>query len=309
MLKQKNKFFLINLGCKVNLYELACVRHDLEANGFIVTNNINHANIIIINTCSVTAKADAKSRNMINRALNVLTKPIVIVMGCYSQQIKNLPNHKKIPIVVGNQHKTKIVSLLKIKNYENMSLPSFVNHTRAFLIFQDGCNLMCSYCLIPYLRGRQRSKKHELILHEIKQIIKNGFKEITLTGINLGSYNDCGYTFYDLLKDLNKINGDFRIRLSSIEPQYLSRKIIELFTKYPHRFCQHYHLSLQSANNKVLHDMHRRYTIEEIVKLVKLIRKFNLFASITTDYIVGFPTENNQTFTDALKNLQKIKFA
>lgn len=326
MLKQKNKFFLINIGCKTNLYELSCIRNDLETNGFVVANNLNKADIVIINTCSVTANAAAKSRNIINRALNSKSKPIVIVMGCYAQEVKKIPNHKDIPIVIGNQNKSQVLTLLKkylenkkpinlvkdisnCKKYENMSLPKFIDHTRAFLKIQDGCNLMCSYCLIPHIRGRQRSKKYELVLKELKQIVKNGFKEIILTGTNIGSYNDSSYLFDDLLQDISQIKGDWRVRISSIEPQYVSEKTIQLFAKYPQRFCQHFHLSLQSANNQILHDMRRRYTIEEFIKLVKLIRQYLPLAAITTDYIVGFPTENQQTFDDALKNLKKIQFS
>lgn len=326
MPKQKNKFFLINIGCKVNLYELSCIRNDLEAHNYVAASNIDQANIIIINTCSVTANAAAKSRNIINRAANSKLKPVVIVMGCYAQEVKKIPNNHNLPIVLGNQNKSKVVDLLKkyltnkktinsvkdisqCKKYENMSLPKFVDHTRAFLKIQDGCNLMCSYCLIPYIRGQQRSKNHKLVLDELKQIIKNGFKEIILTGINIGGFANGSYTFYDLLKDISQIAGEWRVRISSIEPQYLDEKIIKLFAKYPHRFCQHFHLSLQSANNKILHDMKRRYTIEKIIKLVKMIRKYLPFAAITTDYIVGFPTENQQTFNDSLKNLKKIKFS
>lgn len=225
MLKQKNKFFLINIGCKVNLYELSCIRNDLESHNYVAAQSFDQANIIIINTCSVTQNAAAKSRNIINRAVNSKLKPIVIVMGCYAQEIKKIPNQFNLPIVIGNQKKSQVINLLQqylknkkqinlvkninqCKKYENMSLPKFVDHTRAFLKIQDGCNLMCSYCLIPYIRGPQRSKKHKLILKELKQIIKNGCKEIVLTGINIGSYDDSSYTLYDILKDISQIQGD-----------------------------------------------------------------------------------------------------
>lgn len=326
MPKQKNKFFLINIGCKVNLYELSCIRNDLVTHNYVAASSINQANIIVINTCSVTANAAAKSRNIISRSVNSKLKPIVIVMGCYAQEVRKIPNNQNLPIVLGNQNKSKIITLLKkylahkktinlvkdiaqCKKYENMSLPKFTKHTRAFLKIQDGCNLMCSYCLIPYIRGPQRSKDHKLVLEELKQIVRDNFKEIILTGINIGSYTDGSYTFYELLKDISKMPGDWRVRISSIEPQYLDEKIIKLFSKHPQRFCHHFHLSLQSANNKVLHDMRRRYTIEQIIKLVKMIRTYLPFAAITTDYIVGFPTENQQTFNNSLKNLEKIKFS
>lgn len=225
MPKQKNKFFLINIGCKVNLYELSCIRNDLLTHNYVAASSINQANIIVINTCSVTANAAAKSRNIISRSVNSKLKPVVIVMGCYAQEVKKIPNNQNLPIVLGNQNKSKIITLLKkylahkktinlvkdiaqCKKYENMSLPKFTKHTRAFLKIQDGCNLMCSYCLIPYIRGPQRSKDHKLVLEELKQIVRDNFKEIILTGINIGSYTDGSYTFYELLKDISKMPGD-----------------------------------------------------------------------------------------------------
>lgn len=298
---------------------------DLNNAKFCHTTKFNNANIILINTCAVTHKSITKSKNAIAKALKSKKCKIIIVMGCYSQIFKKWSNNK-INIVIGNKFKNKIVPLIKqylktrkpirklvsinkLNKFENLTLPNFDNNTRAFLKIQDGCNQMCSYCLIPYARGRSRSKNHYCIIKEIKKLVNLNFKEIVLIGINLTSYNDGNYDFYDLLKDIDQIPGNFRIRISSLEPFGFKKEIIDLFANNQQRWCKQLHFCLQSASNKVLKAMNRPYTINFFLKLVKYARKKIKDVAITTDYIVGFPSETNKDFQQSIKNLKKLKFA
>lgn len=317
-------FFTINLGCKVNLFETNAITYQLVKQGYKHVDDINKANIVLINTCSVTNKADAKSRNMINRAKQAKLKPIVLVMGCFSQVNKEWFKKNKVDIVIGCQYKNKIVDLLKqyLKNHKpiikiNQNIKSFeefkcfkhLDNTRAFLKIQDGCNFFCSYCLIPYCRGRQRAMKHAHVLQAIKQYVKQGYKEIVLTGVNTAGYKDGNYTFYNLLKDINNLKGNFRVRISSLEPFQIDKKIIDLLASNPNRWANQIHLCLQAANNQILKDMNRKYTIEQFKSLCKYIRNKMHSVAITTDYIVAFGNETQQQFYDSLKNLKDINFA
>lgn len=311
-------FFAINLGCKVNLFETNAVCSQLRQAGFKQVTHINKANIVLINTCSVTNKADAKSRNMINRAKSAKLKPIVVVMGCFSQL-----NKSNADIVVGTNNRSNIVEYLNqyLKNrkpiikidqnqtFEEFPCFKYFDNTRAFLKIQDGCNFFCNYCLIPYCRGRQRAMNHQHVLSSIKWYVKQGYKEIVLTGVNTAGYQDDQYSFYDLLSDINKLDGNFRIRISSLEPFQISKKIIDLLASNPNRWANQIHLCLQSANDKLLNDMNRKYKINDFIKLVKYIKNKMLNVSITTDYIVAFPTETETLFKNCLINLEKIKFS
>lgn len=317
-------FFTINLGCKVNLFETNAITYQLVQQGFKHVTNINKANIVLVNTCSVTNKADAKSRNMINRAKQAKLKPIVLVMGCFSQVNKQWFKENKVDIAIGTKYKNKIVDYLRtylknhkqiikidndIKTFEEFGCFKHLDNTRAFLKIQDGCNFFCSYCLIPYCRGRQRAMKHQHVLQNIKSYVKQGYKEIVLTGVNTAGYQDGKYSFYNLLQDINKLDGNFRVRISSLEPFQISKKIIDLLASNPKRWANQIHLCLQSANNAVLKAMNRKYTINEFIDLVKYIKKKMPHVSITTDYIVAFGDETKQQFNDSLKNLKKINFA
>lgn len=317
-------FFTINLGCKVNLFETNAITYQLVQKGFKHVDDINKANIVLINTCSVTNKADAKSRNMINRAKQAQLKPIVVVMGCFSQVNKQWFEKDKADIVIGCKYKNKIVDLLesylknkkpinKIQNeitsFEEFGCFKHLDNTRAFLKIQDGCDFFCSYCLIPYCRGRQRAMNHEHVLSNICEYVKQGYKEIVLTGVNTAGYKDGSYSFYDLLKDIDMLPGDFRVRISSLEPFQIDSKIIDLLASNPKRWANQIHLCLQSANNQILVSMNRKYKIEDFIDLCKYIRSKMPNVAITTDYIVAFGNETEQQFNDSLKNLKKIKFA
>ena len=321
------KFWIKTLGCKANFCESKSIINDLNTNGYRQVKAIKNAEIIILNTCTITKNTDAKMRNLIARVSK--KKKIVIVVGCYCQNYFHcLKKQGNLHIVLGNSNKNKIVPLLqcyfknnriirkcspinKLTKFENLSLPSrkFGENTRAFLKIQDGCNQKCSYCIIPYVRGKTRSKNYYIVLKEIKQLATLGYKEIVLTGINLTSYNDQQLNFYDLLLKIDKIPGNFRIRISSLEPTPMIYKIIDLFADNQRRWCKQLHLCLQSASNHVLKTMNRPYTIEQYFALVNYARKKIKNVAITTDYIVGFPSETQNDFKQAIVNLKKIKFA
>jgi len=319
-------FFTINLGCKVNLFETSAITTQLVQNGFKEVFNEDEANIILINTCSVTNKADSKSRNMIRRAKQAKLKPMVVVMGCFSQVNAQWFEKEHVDIVVGCNDKNKIVDYikqyLKDKNSVNGLKPTkditefeyfepfkHLDNTRAFLKIQDGCNFFCSYCLIPYCRGRQRAMKHEQVIDNVKYYVSNGYKEIVLTGVNTAGYKDGNYTFFDLLKELDQLPGDFRIRISSLEPFQINHKLIDLLANNPKRWAKQIHLCLQAANNQVLKDMNRRYSIEEFIDLCNYIRKKIPNVSITTDYIVAFASETDKQFKDSIDNLKTLKLS
>lgn len=320
----KNKRFVtINLGCRANTYETNCISTDLINLGAIKTNEIKEAHICIVNTCSVTNKADSKSKYFINKVLRENKNILLVIMGCFSQTNPDYFKDFKNAIIIGNKYKNKTIDLIKqyngqlinkIENFSNITRfekfnnISFIDNTRAFLKIQDGCNYMCSYCIIPFSRGRKRSLDHKIILNEIKELSKI-HKEIVLTGINTAGYLDNSKVdFLNLLKKINQIKGDFRIRISSIEPFQITHEIIDLIANNP-KFCQHIHLCLQSGNDEILRSMNRKYTTNEFYSLVKYIRCKNEKISITTDYIVGFNNETEEYFNDSLKFLDKVKFA
>jgi len=322
----KKSFYTINLGCKVNLFETNAITYELVKAGYKQVQDINQANIVLVNTCSVTNKADAKSRNMISRAKLAKLKPIVVVMGCFSQVNEEWFKNNNINIVIGNKDKNKIVELLNnylkdkeqintlidsklIKEFEYFPPFEHLDNTRAFLKIQDGCNFFCSYCLIPYCRGRQRAMKHEQVIDNVKHYVSKGYKEIVLTGVNTAGYKDGDYSFYDLLNELDKLPGNFRIRISSLEPFQINHKLIDLLAKNPNRWANQIHLCLQSANDQVLKDMNRKYTIEEFTDLCNYIRSKMPNVAITTDYIVAFPSETEQYYKDSIDNLNKLKLA
>jgi threonylcarbamoyladenosine tRNA methylthiotransferase MtaB len=257
---------------------------------------------------------------MLNKASKNKTTKLIVVCGCFSQASKiDIP---KVNIILGNKYKNEIPKLIsqfkdeKIIKVENLmlekkfehSICDFKENTRAFIKIQDGCNFFCSYCLIPFVRGKQRSLEPQIIISDIKQLVKQGYKEIVLTGVNTAGYKYEKTNFYQLLKLINEISGNFRIRISSLEPFQIDKKIIDLISNNK-RFCQVFHLCLQSANNKVLESMNRKYSIEKFISLCKYIKSKNKNASITTDYIVGFPNETIEMFNDSLKNLDKICFS
>ena len=318
------KACIYSLGCRVNIYESEYVEELLKNNGFeIVDFNSGDASIYIINTCSVTNEADRKSRQIINRAKRNNPDAIVVVMGCYSQV-----NSDKIDadIVIGNKDKSKIVKLIneaieskrKIKKiynlrdeaiFEDMSISRFDNHTRAFVKIQDGCNAFCSYCIIPYTRGRIRSKKEDDVVKEVTNLVNKGFKEIVLTGIHTGKYGmDLENTNLEkLLRRLVKIEGLYRLRLSSIEINEVTDGILDIL-KNNKVMASHFHIPIQSGSDKILKSMNRCYDVDYFIKRINKIRSVRNDMSITTDLIVGFPGESDEDFNITLNTLDKIGF-
>ena len=317
------KVGIYSLGCKVNIYECEYVEGLLKDNGFEIVSFDDEADIYIINTCSVTNEADKKSRKIISRARRENKDAIIVVMGCYSQ-IKS--DNIDADIVIGNKDKSKIVELINevIKNkkqikdiydirsideFESMEISNFDNHTRAFVKIQDGCNAFCSYCIIPYTRGKVRSKNKDDVIREVTNLVNNGYKEIVLTGIHTGKYGmDLdNTTLYDLLKDLIAIKGLYRLRLSSIEINELTDDILELVSN-SNVIASHFHIPLQSGSDKILKAMNRRYNVKYFIDRVNKIRSIRDDISITTDLIVGFPGESDKDFRDTIDTLNKIKF-
>lgn len=309
------------LGCKVNLYESELIISLLKENNYTLVDFNEKADIYIINTCSVTNESDRKDRKIINEARRKNKEAIIVVTGCYSQIN---PETINADIILGNKDKSKIIDLLEdyIKNkkqikriydltkveFEKMNINKFENHTRAFVKVQDGCNAFCSYCIIPYARGRIRSKDLNETIEEVTNLVNNGYKEIVLTGIHTGRYGiDKNTNLYELLKKLVQIPKIFRIRLSSIEINEITDEIIELI-KTNDIMAKHLHIPLQSGSDKILTLMNRRYDINYFVKKIETIRKEIPDISITTDLIVGFPNETEEDFKDTIKLLNKIKF-
>ncbi len=314
------KIGICSLGCKVNIYEAEFVANILKENNYEIVDFEDKADIYIINTCSVTNESDKKSRKMINRARKNNKDAIIIVMGCYSQL-----NADKIDadIILGNKDKSNIVKLIeeyKTKNnkitkiydltktkFEEMEISKFTNHTRAFVKIQDGCNAFCSYCIIPYTRGRVRSKDKTSVIKEVTKLVNNGYKEIVLTGIHTGRYGiDINTTLEELLKELVEIPNIYRIRLSSIEINEITPGIIKLL-KENKVMAKHLHIPLQSGSNKILKLMNRRYNKEEFKNMITKIKEIPNI-SLTTDLIVGFPNETEEDFKETLDTLNEIKF-
>lgn len=319
-------FSIMTLGCKVNSYESNIIQNDLLSYGLIKVPFGEQSDITIINTCSVTNTADAKSRNFINRVNKTNPDSIVLVCGCYSQVASNdLKKDFGIDILIGNKYKNNVIELIneyfnnhkqvvKIDNlllekeFENNQVEVYKDKTRAFVKIQDGCNYMCSYCIIPFTRGRQRSKNFTFLINEITTLVSNGYKEIVLTGVNTAGYNYETKNFYDLLLAINNLAGDFRVRISSLEPFQINDDIIKLIATNPSRFAPHWHICLQSGSDSVLQAMNRKYTTNEFLTLVQKIYSLNPQTAISTDYICGFPTETNLDHQDSIEFVKQVGF-
>ena len=314
------KVGICSLGCKVNIYESEVATDLLKKGGYEIVPFEDKADIYIINTCSVTNESDKKSRKMINRAKKNNSEAIIVVMGCYSQVSSD---DIEADIILGNKDKSKIVEILNdfIRDreskkiiydlssveFEKMEISHFDNHTRAFVKIQDGCNAFCSYCIIPYTRGRVRSKSKEDVIEEVSRLARDGYKEIVLTGIHTGRYGiDINSSLYELLCELVKIPNIYRIRLSSIEINEVTPEIIELY-KNNKIMARHLHVPLQSGSNKILKLMNRRYNKEEFMKMIDKLREIEDI-SLTTDLIVGFPNETDDDFEETMDTLKKIHF-
>ena len=309
------KYKIITLGCKVNEYESEVISNLLENHGYIKSEN---PDVCIINTCTVTNTADSKSRKMIRSLRRNYPNAILAVMGCMIQNKKDKLDIDA-DIIIGNTHKTDVVSLIEeYKNkinivgdmedaeFEDMSLNNF-DLTRAYIKIEDGCDNYCSYCIIPYVRGHVRSKKHEKVISEAKRLIENGHKEIVLTGIHTGHYHDDNYSFADLLKDLVKIDGLKRLRISSIEITELNDEVLDVI-KNSNILVNHMHIPLQSGSDRILKLMNRKYDKNYFINKIKKIKSIKPDMNITTDVIVGFPSESEEDFEECIDTIKKIGF-
>lgn len=319
-----NTFAIHTLGCKVNLFESNIIRNDLLSHGLVEVPFDSKADIYVINTCTVTNKADSKSKFFIRKAYKNNNEAIIVVAGCMAQINRDLMKELNISIQIGNKYKNDIYQLIlnysknkeKILKIENLLLEKsfetnnnfiFLENTRAFIKIQDGCNFMCSYCVIPFSRGRQRSELCSKIIDQINSLVVKNYKEIVLTGVNTAGYLDeNNNNFYDLLFKISQLKGNFRVRISSVEPFQISDQIIDLITSNKNRFCQHWHICLQSGSDKVLNDMNRKYTTEWFSDLLNKIKSKSELTNFTTDYIVGFPTETDIDQQNSLEYLKKI---
>ncbi|MDD6339781.1 MAG: tRNA (N(6)-L-threonylcarbamoyladenosine(37)-C(2))-methylthiotransferase MtaB [Butyrivibrio sp.] len=321
------KCALHNLGCKVNSYETQVMQQMMENAGYeIVPFGEEIADVYIINTCSVTNIADRKSRQMIHKARKINPDAIVVASGCYVESASDSADDD-IDIVIGNNEKSRLIEILEgyfageplpeksiigeINTFDEMKMDRPMEHTRAYIKIQDGCNRFCTYCIIPYVRGRIRSRDIENICEELKRIADSGCKEVVLTGIHLSSYGlDCpqnGYTLLDVIERANSIEGIERIRLGSLEPLIVTEEFVERLFRCE-KVCPHFHLSLQSGCDETLRRMNRRYTTGEFYRGVELLRKYYDNPAITTDVIVGFPGETPEEFEITRQYLEKIKF-
>lgn len=310
-----------NLGCKVNAYEAEFVRNLLIKNGYEIDEE--NPDIYVVNTCTVTNTSDNKSRKLIRKIRRENKSAVLVVMGCALENTKEDLSKIDADIIIGNKDKSKIIEYINeflkerkkiIKFYENkeefenMEIDKFETKTRAFVKIEDGCNNFCSYCIIPYVRGRVRSKSASSVIEEITSLVKNSHKEIVLTGIHTGQYNDNGITLSDLIEKILEINGLYRLRLSSIEITEIDDKLLKLF-KENKIMANHFHIPLQSGSDKTLKDMNRKYSTNYFLEVVKKLREINELVSISTDLIVGFPTETENDFINSYEFCKSINFS
>ena len=317
------------LGCKVNQYETNAMEQQFIQNNYKIVENTEKADIYVINTCTVTNMADRKSRQMLRRVKEINQSAVIVVCGCYAQVAKTeLEQIPEVDIILGINEKNKIVQLVEeyLANQNNIIEVADVSKQKEFLDFgdvtyteknravikvQDGCNMFCSYCLIPYARGRIRSRKIENVVSEIEKIAKQGIKEVVITGIHVASYGkdfeNENIRLINLLEEINKIEGIERIRLSSLEPTIVDEEFAQRLSKLE-KICDHFHLSLQSGCDATLKRMNRKYTTARYKEATEILRKFYPNANFTTDVIVGFPGETDEEFNQTYKFLKEIEF-
>lgn len=316
------KFKIITLGCKVNAYESEYMLEKLLASGYLYDEE--NPDIIIINTCSVTNMADRKSRKLVHKARREHANAILVVVGCSTQNHEEDYQDMGIDILFGNRKKSEIASILedylkshekytyftkeRALDFEDMKIDKFTTHTRAFVKVQDGCDNFCSYCIIPFVRGSIRSKDFETAIHEVEALVKNGHKEIVLTGIHTGSYLDHGHDLSDLIEELAKISDLERIRISSIEITELNDKFLELL-KSESKIANHLHIPLQSGSDTVLKRMNRKYDTAYFREKLAKIREIRPDISITTDCIVGHPYETEECFLEYASFCKEMNFS
>ena len=317
------KFCIKTLGCKVNTYESELIRGLFVRKGYVYDED--NADIYVVNTCTVTNMSDRKSRQIIHGIRNNHKDSIIVVCGCYSQNAYNTGKLDDIDadIILGNKDKSKIVDYVEdyLKNkvakkvfydimdvpFENMELVNTFDRTRAFVKIEDGCENYCTYCIIPYVRGKVRSKDHNLVIEEVTNLVNNGYKEIVLTGIHTGHYVDGNYNFANLLRDLINIKGLIRLRISSIEINELTDEVLDIF-KNSSILVPHLHVPLQSGSDRILKEMNRKYDKKYFIDRINYIRSIKPDVSITTDVIVGFPTESEEEHIESMDTIRKIGF-
>lgn len=322
------KVSFYTLGCKVNQYETNAMTQKFQEAGYqIVDMNADESDICIVNTCTVTNMSDRKSRQVLRKVKEKNKDAIIIAVGCYAQvSKKELEEMPEIDIVLGNEEKNNIVKyvekyrqdnenskLVEIddiatkKEFEDMGQITYTEKTRAVIKVQDGCNQFCSYCIIPYARGRVRSRKQESILDEIRQIAKKGIKEVVITGIHIASYGrDVGNEngLIALLEQINSIDGIVRIRLGSLEPKIITEEFMQRLVKLE-KICHHFHLSLQSGCDEILKRMNRKYSCSEVREIIERLRRYYNDVILTTDIIVGFPGETEEEFNETYEFLKQ----
>ncbi|MCI8484753.1 MAG: tRNA (N(6)-L-threonylcarbamoyladenosine(37)-C(2))-methylthiotransferase MtaB [Lachnospiraceae bacterium] len=336
----RRKAALHNLGCKVNAYETESMRQMLEQAGYEIVPFEEQADVYVINTCSVTNIADRKSRQMIHRAKKRNPDSVVVAAGCYVQTSEEQARaDEAIDLLIGNNKKHELAELLEHfweeekrgryekessvediaqnQEYEELKVTGTGEHTRAFIKIQDGCNQFCSYCIIPYARGRVRSRKPEDVLWEVRTLAQNGYREIVLTGIHLSSYGvdfkpqeqsqEKDVNLLSLIRQVHEVEGIDRIRFGSLEPKIITEEFVKGLSELP-KICPHFHLSLQSGCDDTLKRMNRKYTCEEYRAGCNLIRRYFSHPAITTDVIVGFPGETPEEFEVTRKFLKEIRF-
>lgn len=326
-----NKVALHNLGCKVNAYEIEAMQQLLEEAGYEIVPFEPGADIYVINTCTVTNIADRKSRQMLHKAKKMNPEAIVVATGCYVQTGgEKLEKDEAIDLVLGNNQKINIVEALaeyaenkpghgshvikinQTKEYEDLSIDHTAEHVRAYIKVQDGCNQFCTYCIIPYARGRVRSRNIESVLKEVRALAEKGYKEVVLTGIHLSSYgvdfpDEKKETLLSLIRAVHEIEGIQRIRLGSLEPGIVTREFAEGIAALP-KVCPHFHLSLQSGCDETLERMNRRYKSGEYRERCELLREVYGNPALTTDVIVGFPQESEEEFRKSYDFVDSIRF-
>ncbi|WP_010244821.1 tRNA (N(6)-L-threonylcarbamoyladenosine(37)-C(2))-methylthiotransferase MtaB [Peptoniphilus rhinitidis] len=321
-------FSILTLGCKVNQYESEAMSELFEKRGYKEVDNDEFSDVYIVNTCTVTNLSDRKSRQFIRKSKKKNPDSVVVVVGCYSQvspeEVKNIEG---VDVVIGTTERNKIVDLIEefkdshkkinivkdlkdVREFANTTNFDNNNRTRAYMKVQDGCNRFCTYCIIPFARGPIRSREIDDAVREARILADNGFKEIVLTGIHIGSFGmDMGdMRLIDLIENIAEIDGIKRIRLSSVEPIIITDEFMERSLK-TEKLCDHFHLSLQSGSNNILKAMNRRYTREEYIEKANIIRKYMPYAGLTTDIIVGFPGESEEDFEDSMSIVRKVGFS
>ena len=317
------KFNIITLGCKVNSYESNFMKEALVKNGFSFCNLNEKCDILILNTCTVTDTSDKKSLKEVRRLKRENPNAILVVCGCSVQNDKTKYDNLGINILMGNINKSNIVNIIekylddktpveyvaKTRDlpFENMEV-DVSDHTRAYIKIEDGCDNFCSYCIIPFVRGKKRSKDFSLVLREVQHLANNGYKEIVLTGIDTGGYESNGKDLTDLIHEMSKINGIERIRQSSIEITQINEKFISEL-KNNNKICDHIHIPLQSGSDSILKLMNRKYDLKYFFDKIDMIRSVRPDISITTDVIVGFPGETEEMFLETMETCKKINFS